>query len=520
MSKKIILAFSLCLSVTIAFCAPDTVQHAPLTPTEHQVTRQNNVANNGQANLPHTPAPAPDSIPRVVNIDVFHASPSDTANTERIEDTDPQAGRRNGKVAYAGNILRFTISHPLAFLKTRPTDQSRVVLYVNGIEMQGITADWYSQVTTVQIQAKHLPAMKDPQVIDIVLARNAASQQSWNFLYNNTKSFTDSYIDIGNVSIGWEKMAPLESEGYNTTLTIAFFYQWKIWGWSLLYLLILVGFLILAICTNVLQVYQGGPYSLSNTQLLFWTALVMGAFIYTLLLTDVSMSFNTSILYLMGISLGTTGVATAIDQNKLSAPNANLKVHDNFIRDLLSDGNSYSVQRIQTFAWNLLLGVYFITYTIANKTMPEFSTTLLLLAGASSAAYLAAKFPENTTTLPNTGTASLTGPAAPTVIQQLKVALATDPGVLPAVAAAAAGPALNGASVQLTLAGSATPLNGSHIATDPDGTFTFNNVVTGYYTITATLTVTPGGAAPVTLKGAVPTGQIQSATAPIPLTIK
>ena len=55
--------------------------------------------------------------------------------------------------------------------------------------------------------------------------------------------------------------------------------------------------------------------------------------------------------------------------------------------------------------------------------------------------------------LPNTGTASLTGAATPTVIQQLKVAVATDPALPAAVAAAAAGPALNGATVQITLAG-------------------------------------------------------------------
>ena len=122
----------------------------------------------------------------------------------------------------------------------------------------------------------------------------------------------------------------------------------------------------------------------------------MGAFIYTLLLTDISMSFNTSILYMLGISLGTTGAATAIDQNKINNQSAVPKKNQGFFKDVLTDGDSYSIQRVQSFAWNVILGLYFITYTIKNKTMPEFSTTMLLLAGFSSSSYLAGKVPENT----------------------------------------------------------------------------------------------------------------------------
>ena len=100
---------------------------------------------------------------------------------------------------------------------------------------------------------------------------------------------------------------------------------------------------------------------------------------------------------MMGISLGTTGVATAIDQNKINNNTAAVKKQQGFVKDLLTDGDSYSVQRVQTFAWNVILGVYFVIYTINNKTMPEFSTTMLLLAGFSSTSYLAGKLSENKT---------------------------------------------------------------------------------------------------------------------------
>jgi hypothetical protein len=340
----------------------------------------------------------PDNIPKVTFIAIFHPNSRDKSNTVQLKSDSAGGGRRNGMVAYPGNMLRFRISYPLEFLKTRPNDQSKVVLFLNGMEMKGMTANWYSDVTAAQLQAGHTPLMRKEGQINIVLTRNAPTQADWNFLYHNTDFFTDSYIDIREVSVGWENMAPLGRDHLNNTITIAFFYWWELLLWGLLYLAILVGFFFLAWKTDVIRESQRGAYSLSYTQLLFWTALVMGAFIYTLLLTDISTNFNSSVLYLMGISLSTTGFANAIDQHKVRQDKAVKKKHVGFFEDLLTDGNSYSVQRIQVFSWNLLLGVYFVIYTVTNKTMPEFPPTLLLLAGFSSTAYLAAKLPENTAT--------------------------------------------------------------------------------------------------------------------------
>ncbi|MBC8051662.1 MAG: hypothetical protein H7Y13_01215 [Sphingobacteriaceae bacterium] len=50
--------------------------------------------------------------------------------------------------------------------------------------------------------------------------------------------------------------------------------------------------------------------------------------------------------------------------------------------------------------WNLVFGIYFISFTIDNKTMPVFSDTLLVLAGVSSTFYLGSKIPENTNAAP------------------------------------------------------------------------------------------------------------------------
>jgi hypothetical protein len=122
--------------------------------------------------------------------------------------------------------------------------------------------------------------------------------------------------------------------------------------------------------------------------------------------------------------------------------------------------------------------------------------------------------------LPNSGTSSLSSTNAPSMIQQVKVSLALDPLVPANVALAAAGAALNNATVQLAMAGTSNTIKGSHVAGDPDGLFTLLSVMTGNYTLTATLSVTPTGAAtPLTLNATL-TGPIQSGTSAIPLTLK
>jgi len=397
--KKIIALFICALCSGIGYAFPQGAQQAPASgagPASAEAAQKLGATGAGATGAKgaggstgQAGTPAPLAVPKVIGIAVFHPEPRQAENAASI-------GKDVRKVAYAGNTITFYVSGAKAFLKSKPSDQAKVVLYVNGIEMPGMTADWYSQVTTTQIQGGHLPELRDTEAISIQLLRNPVTQNSWDFLYRSAVNFTDSYFDVKNASIGWEHMSALDKGAGDNSLTIVFFNWWEFIAWSLLYVLIIALFIWLAWKTNVLKVNADGPYSLSNTQLLYWTMLVMGAFIYTLMLTDISMSFNTSILYMLGISLGTTGAAVAIDQNKINSQTAVPKASQHFFKDLLTDGNSYSIQRVQTFFWNLILGLYFIVYTVKNKTMPEFSTTMLLLAGFSSTAYLAGKVPENT----------------------------------------------------------------------------------------------------------------------------
>ncbi|SDI80379.1 hypothetical protein SAMN05192573_1344 [Mucilaginibacter gossypii] len=298
---------------------------------------------------------------------------------------------------YPGNIIRFTISNPMAFLNTRPADNSKVVLYVNGVEMKGIVSDWMSQITRLQINAGQLPALGNTADIFIALRRNDSTRNAWQFFYSNTGHFYDNFANL-NASIGWQGMSELQKVPGTPRVTIIYYRIWVFVCWMLLFVIVLGLFVYICVFTDALKDGgRGGAYSLSLSQLMFWTTLVIGAFIYTLVLTDIVTTFNTSILLLLGVSAGTTGLAYVIDSNfAKNNPGAPQKQHATFLKDILTDGNGYSVQRIQAFAWNLVLGMYFIIYTIDNKSMPEFSSTILFLAGISSASYLGAKGPENT----------------------------------------------------------------------------------------------------------------------------
>jgi hypothetical protein len=342
-------------------------------------------------------APVAVAPPKVIAIKTLKTTESQEKDAvKQLENTD-QGGKL--EVAYPGNIIRFTISNPKEFLKIRPNDRSKVVIYVNGLEMSGMSANWYRGVTNQQISGNSLPEFKNNRAtIDIVLKRNDTTQRAWVFFYNNTKNSLDNFVEV-DASIGWEGMSSLEKEtGKVGNLRIVYYKMRDFFIYLGFFICLLVGFALLAFKTNAIKEGDSeGAYSLSLTQLLFWTTLTIGAFIYTLVLTDITSSFNSSILYMLGISLSTTGVATVIDSQFREKNNNQVKKpHSNFFKDILSsDGVSFSVQRLQIFAWNLVLGIYFIVYTLNNKSMPVFSETMLVLAGFSSLSYLGAKQPEN-----------------------------------------------------------------------------------------------------------------------------
>ena len=346
----------------------------------------------------NTPSDTGKYLPaQVIDIHTVHLNDSQTDDIGKIERRIGGDSAKHICIAYPGSVLRFRITNPQTFINDRPKDQSDVVIYINGMELRGICTSWESALTSEVLKSNKDIRFGATADINIELKRNDTTQAAWNFIYNNKRSFWDSNADV-DASIGWDGMAPLEKTGQakNENVKIVFYQQWVLIPWVILFVVLLLGFISLACWTNTMR--EGGDgtaYSLSLTQLMFWTITVIGGFIYILLLTDMPTGFNSSILLMLGISITTTGAATFIDsrfkQQAVVKPSSN-----HFFKDILtSDGSNYSVQRIQSFAWNLVMGLYFIGYTIANKSMPEFSSTLLFLAGISSASYVGTKIPEN-----------------------------------------------------------------------------------------------------------------------------
>jgi hypothetical protein len=150
------------------------------------------------------------------------------------------------------------------------------------------------------------------------------------------------------------------------------------------------------------------PYSFARVQLAWWTIIVMVSFISIIIARGVAPTFDTSTLYLLGISSATTIGATLIDINDQTDPNVtglgqNMK-SEGFFLDILSDKNGVNVHRFQTVVFNIVFGVWFIV-SVLNKIkdastnvdtiMPVISPNNLILLGVSSGVYAALKTTEN-----------------------------------------------------------------------------------------------------------------------------
>lgn len=131
------------------------------------------------------------------------------------------------------------------------------------------------------------------------------------------------------------------------------------------------------------------PFSLARTQFAFWLFLVTGGFLFIWLTTGQFLGVVTGgVLTLLGIS-ATSGLAAV-----LIDPRPNPNPSRGFLIDILSDGTSVVLHRVQMLAWTLILGLIFLWTVTTSFTFPSFDTNLLLMAGITSGIYLGFKFPE------------------------------------------------------------------------------------------------------------------------------
>ncbi|WP_219929996.1 hypothetical protein [Nostoc commune] len=313
---------------------------------------------------------------------------------------------------------------------TNSFDPRQLVLYLDGYELE----DVHGEPVIVKVVGKDQKTVLEDDWLAFRLERTDSSEAAWNGLLGRGSRY--SINAIAGVGCPKKIAIPVSDRFPPPQLTIVLF-SWRFW--LCLFLLVVVVLLFIRYCRNTLRssgiegVYSeieviGGqerlttekvdlkkvalkneyrqsriaqfflgrkklnrnPFSLSISQLAFWTFLIFGAYLiiygitgdYTNILTQQS-------LILLGINSVTTVGTSLIDgQGNEKNKKGSQRVSEGFFYDILSDINGVNFHRFQTFIWTLALGLFFVWEVVKNLAMPEFDDTLLTLQGISAATYL------------------------------------------------------------------------------------------------------------------------------------
>lgn len=158
--------------------------------------------------------------------------------------------------------------------------------------------------------------------------------------------------------------------------------------------------LFLAIRTDIIRDISNSekkPYSLSRTQLLWWTTIVLSCFIIYYACYETLSVLNNETLTLLGISVSTTVSGSIIDNTEIkqNALRHQDKLSGGFFYDLLSDGNGLSIHRFQNLVFTILFGMVFLMEFFKTYTFYSFSSQELILMGISSSTYIVIRYSEN-----------------------------------------------------------------------------------------------------------------------------
>jgi len=161
----------------------------------------------------------------------------------------------------------------------------------------------------------------------------------------------------------------------------------------------------------VLKPYNLRTYSYSRVQLFWWTIIIVSCYSIFYALYGVLLPLNPSVVLLIGSGLAVFIIGKTIDINQIEnnnkgtdKPNRHQDIHksNGLLNDILSDENGISIHRLQAVAFNVIYGIGFIGYFIANINasppqypLMQFEEWQLALLGVSAAGYLGLKTSEN-----------------------------------------------------------------------------------------------------------------------------
>ncbi|WP_138500064.1 hypothetical protein [Nostoc sp. PA-18-2419] len=304
-------------------------------------------------------------------------------------------------------------------------DPRQLVLYLNGYELENI----HAEPTIVMVPDPQKRLVVDRDWLAFQLERNNPSEHVWNALIGKANQYSINAI----VGVGCpNKIAIPVSNPLSPPQIKIILLSWRFW--LCLLLLLAVGLLFTRYCRNALrspgiegvyskkeviagqerlipkevsiepeqrktriaQFFLGSkklyknPFSLSISQLAFWTFIIFGSYIIIYGITgNYRNVLNQQSLILLGINSVTAFGSSLIDgQGDEKNRKGSQGISEGFFIDILSDINGVNFHRFQIFIWTVAIGLFFIWEVAKNLAMPEFDQTLLTLQGISAATYL------------------------------------------------------------------------------------------------------------------------------------
>ncbi len=234
-------------------------------------------------------------------------------------------------------------------------------------------------------------------VFDVSRGRDAnlpAAAQAWRVLLRNPFERTDkNYERCVSVEI---KEAGGGAVVANTSEMLRILDPARLWIGMGLILLVIGSLIGMAKKSDLLRdsgVFSAAcrrPYSLARVQMAWWFAIVFTSYVLLWLLLHELPVIPTTVLWLIGISAGTSLAAASVDRDKQEP----VQPTAGFWRDISTDAHGVTLYRFQNIAWTGLFGLVFISQVVVSLTMPDFDNSVLALMGISAASYLGFKLPE------------------------------------------------------------------------------------------------------------------------------
>ena len=287
------------------------------------------------------------------------------------------------------NSITVGVDNLPALLKAAGNDYSKIILYLDGYPLKGITprpGDGSNELK-----------------FDLKRTDNEDTKKSWNSLLGRPSLPIPRDRPVS-VTVGVQGQPPVETEYKdNNKVQMIVIHEYAYW----IFVAALVLFLVLLIrWARNSEVLRVGPrladgslqrHSLGRCQMAYWFFIVAASYVFIWMVTSEYGVLPGSVLGLIGISAGTALGAVIIDTSGPGSVAASVTPQPTagFFNDIFSDDQGkITFHRFQIFVWSIVLGIIFIASVYNVLTMPDFPNELLALMGISSGTYIGFKFPE------------------------------------------------------------------------------------------------------------------------------